>query len=324
LYVASTPESSAAMSKKGNMDAIGQIANRLTSLAALVRAAPPSAALRDAFAALRLEEIVGSGRLAGARLDLTEVRALVDRGRALGGHRFEDYLIVRDYANAAAWAAQQAAKRAPVSTEDLRTLHRLAVIGISDDAGAWRTKTVPPLSDGTVPPPHWLVPFQTETYVGRLALDADDPAPLALARAIARLVRLQPFPSANGRVGRLVANLLAYRRGLPPIVLDARARRAYAAALRAALAGDAAPLARVIGTSLARGLERLRDAVETVEELRPLYDFGTKGGVDRLYKAAQRGRLRVVRRNGRLYTTAPWVAEYTREPSAERSVNANR
>ncbi|HZW54273.1 MAG TPA: Fic family protein [Candidatus Elarobacter sp.] len=299
------------------MDAIGQIANRLDALAAIVRAAPPSPALREAFATLRLEEVATSSRLAGARLDLTEVRALVDRGRALGGHRFHDYLTVRDYADAAAWAAQQGTRRAPVGTEDLRTLHRLAVRGIADDAGAWRTKTVPPLADGTVPPPHWLVPFETETYVGRLALDADAPAPLALARAIARLVRLQPFPSGNGRVARLVANLLAYRRGLPPIVLDSRARRAYAAALRAALAGDASVLARVVGTALARGLEKLRDAVEPVDELHPLAAFATGGRPDRLYKAAQRGRLRVVRRDGRLYTTAPWIAAYAASPSAE-------
>jgi Fic family protein len=299
------------------MNAIGHVASRLGTLAALVREAPPSTALRDAFAALRLEEIVSSSRLAGARLDLTEVRALLDRGRALGGHRFEDYLIVRGYADAAGWAAQQGARRNPVTTEDLRTLHRLAVRRISDDAGAWRTKTLPPLADGTVPPPHWLVPFETETYVGRLALGADDPAPLALARAVARLVRLQPFPSANGRVARLVANLLAYRRGLPPIVLDARARRSYSAALRSALAGDATPLARVIGHALARGLERLRDAIEPVDELQPLASFAGEGGPDRLYKAAQRGRLRVVRRDGRLFTTAPWVSAYMSRSSSE-------
>lgn len=291
---------------------VGQVVRRLEALAAIVRNAPPSPALRDAFAALRLDEVAASARLAGAGLDRTEVRALIERGRALGGHRFEDYLIVRDYADAAAWAARQAARRGPVSTEDLRTLHRLAVRGLSDDAGAWRTKTVPPLADGTVPPPHWLVPFETETYVGRLALGEDEPAPIALARAVARLIRLQPFPNANGRVARLVANLLAYRRGLPPIVLDSRARRGYAAAVRAALAGNAAPLARVIGTSLGRGLERLRDAIEPVDALRPLAEFAPEGRADRLYKAAQRGRLRVVRREGRLFTTAPWIAAYER------------
>jgi hypothetical protein len=294
------------------MEAIGQIADRVDALAAIVRAAPPAAALRDAYAALRLEEVLSSSRLAGARLDLTEVRALLDRGRALGGHRLDEYLTVRGYSDAATWAAQQGTRRAPVTTDDLRTLHRLTVRGLADDAGAWRTRTVPPLADGTVPPPHWLVPFETETYVGRLALGADDPVPLALARAIARLVRLQPFPSGNGRVARLVANLLAYRRGLPPVVLDSRARRGYAAAVRAALAGDPEPLARVIGIALARGLERLRDAVEPVEALEPLAAFGS---ADRLYKAAQRGRLRVVRRAGRLYSTASWVAAYSSKGS---------
>jgi Fic family protein len=299
------------------MDTIGQTAGRLAALSATVRAAPPSAALRSAFERLRLEEVASSTRLAGAHLDLTEVRALVERGRALGGHHFDDYLLVRDYAAAAAWAARHGTRPAPVTTDDLRALHRLAVRGTALDAGAWRTKTVPPLADGTVPPPHWLVPFETETYAGRLALGVDDPAPLALARAIGRLIRLQPFTSGNGRVARLVANLLAYRRGLPPIVLDARARNAYGSAVRASLAGDSVPLAHVLGTALARGLERLRDAIEPSDELRPLTDFGPKGRADRLYKAAQRGRLRVVRREGRLFTTAPWVAAYAARVSSE-------
>jgi Fic family protein len=290
--------------------AIAGLTARIESLAAIVRTTPPTTALRDAYAALRLDEILGSVHLAGTRLDLVEVRALLERGRALGGHRLADYLIVRGYAEAAAWAAQHGNRRAPVTAEDLRTLHRLAVRGLDDDAGAWRTRTVPPLPDGTVPPPHWLVPFETETYVGRLALGADDPPPLALARAIARLVRLQPFPNANGRVARLVANLLAYRRGLPPIVLDARGRRAYGGALRAALAGDAAPLAGVVGRALARALERLRDAAEGDETLLPLAAFAEGGRTDALYKAAQRGRLRVVRRGGRLFSTERWIAEY--------------
>lgn len=296
------------------METIGQLSAQIDALAALVRAAPVSTALRDAYAALRLEEIAASSRLAGAALDLVEVRALLERGRALGGHRLSDYLIVRGYADAAAWAAQHGTRRAPVTGADLRTLHRLATRGTSEHAGAWRTRTVPPLADGTVPPPHWMVPFETESYVGRLALGADEPAPVALARAIARLVRLQPFPDANGRVARLVANLLAYRRGLPPLVFDARGRRSYGGALRAALAGDVAPLARSVARSLTRGLERLRDAVEATEELRPLADFRGAGTPDRLYKAAQRGRLRVVRRGGRLFSTGRWIADYQRRP----------
>ncbi len=295
------------------MDAIGQLARRIDELAAEVRTAPPSVALRDAFAALRTEEIAGSSRLAGARLDLTEVRVLLERGRALGGHRLEDYLIVRGYAEAAAWVARAGTRRAAVGRDDLRTLHRLAVGG-GAEGGSWRTRNLPPLPDGTIPPPYWMVPFETETAVGRLALGETDPTPLALARAIARFVRLRPFPNANGRVARLVANLLAYRRGLPPLALDARGRGAYVEALRAAGARDLVPLAGVVGRALVRGLERLRDAAEAPAELRPLADFAPAGRADALYKAAQRGRLRVVRRDGRLYTTRDWVEQYRPDP----------
>ncbi|HTJ27263.1 MAG TPA: Fic family protein [Candidatus Limnocylindria bacterium] len=297
------------MSNHCGVDAIG-LAARVAELAAFVRAAAPSIEMREAFAALRLEEIAGSAQLAGAHLDRTEVRVLLERGRALGGHRLEDYLVVRGYAEASAWAATHASRSRSITVEDLRVLHRLALRGTSDDAGAWRTRNLPALPDGTVPPPYWMVPFETETAIGRIALSENDPAPAALASAIARLTRLRPFATANGRVARLAANLLAYRRGLPPLAMDARARRAYEDALRAADGRDLTPLTQLIGRVLVRGLERLRDAAEAPGDLRPLAAFAGDAGADALYKAAQRGRLRVVRRDGRLYTTPAWLDAY--------------
>jgi Fic family protein len=291
------------------METIGQLTSRLDALVATVREAPPAAALRDVYAALRLEELVGSARLAGARLDRTEVRVLLERGRALGGHPLEAYLTVRGYAEAAAWAVRRAARLAPIGTADLRTLHRMATRGLVEDPGTWRTRTVPPLPDGTVPPPHWLVTFETETYVGRLTLDGEAPAPLAVARAIARLVRLQPFASGNGRVARLVANLLLARRRLPPLVLDGRARRGYRSAVHEALGGDPTPLALIVARSLIGGLERMRDALEPPATLAPLAELVPPERLQAVYKAAQRGRLRVVRRDGRLLSTADWVAQ---------------
>ncbi|MGD1066868.1 MAG: hypothetical protein ABR975_08640, partial [Vulcanimicrobiaceae bacterium] len=89
------------MSRIPEMETIGQLTSRLDALVATVREAPPATALRDVYAALRLEELVGSARLAGARLDRTEVRVLLERGRALGGHPLEAYLTVRGYAEAA-------------------------------------------------------------------------------------------------------------------------------------------------------------------------------------------------------------------------------
>src|SRR6202049_1664361 len=85
-------------------------------------------------------------------------------------------------------------RRPAATSQALRPLPRLATRATADDAGAWRTKTMPPLAGGTVPPPHWLVPFETETYVGRLALGGDGSGPLAPARAGARPGRPAAVP----------------------------------------------------------------------------------------------------------------------------------
>ena len=66
----------------------------------------------------------------------------------------------------------------------------------------------------------------------------------------------------------------------------------------------------VVGRALIRALERLRDAIENDAALQPLAAFAADGRADALYKAAQRGKLRVVRRKGRLLTTETWVADY--------------
>jgi hypothetical protein len=247
------------------MDAIGQIAARLEALAAIVRAAPPAAALRDDVrgdSARRDRQLLALGRRTarpdrGARAARSRSRARRAPARRVpdGARLCRCGFVGRPTGGAARPRHHRGPADAPPAGRP-RPGRR---------SGPGARARCRPLADGTVPPPHWLVPFETETYVGRLALGADDPAPLALARAIARLVRLQPFASGNGRVARLVANLLAYRRGLPPIALDSRARRGYDAALRAALAGDFDPLARVVGIALGRGLERLRDAVEPAE-----------------------------------------------------------
>jgi hypothetical protein len=69
-------------------------------------------------------------------------------------------------------------------------------------------------------------------------------------------------------------------------------------------------LARLVARSLVRSLERLRDTLDADAVLAPLNTFARDARADGLYKAAQRGRLRVVRRKGRLFTTEGWVADY--------------
>jgi hypothetical protein len=65
-------------------------------------------------------------------------------------------------------------------------------------------------------------------------------------------------------------------------------------------------------------LRRLVAAAEPDGELRSLASFAAGSRRAALYKAAQRGRLRSVRRGGTLYTSAAWIAEYEARAASPR------
>ncbi len=108
-----------------------------------VRGLPPHAAFAREMRRIRRAEIHGSTALAGSPLEAAEVDALLDQGRAEGGHLLADYVLVRDYATAAGAIAD--ARRRPASDprllidlEELRRMHAQTTAGSDVRGGAWR------------------------------------------------------------------------------------------------------------------------------------------------------------------------------------------
>ncbi len=182
--------------------------------------------------ALALDEVATSCALAGYRLTRAELVALLERGIAAGGRRLETYDAVADYAGAARYASELEAaggRRAHpyLRTEEVLELHRHACRRTGIAPGSWRERNVPAVRSGLVPPAHWLVPREVAAFADRFA--AGPPARMSpvvwVAGAHARLLRVQPFDGGNGRVARLVANLLLRRLGLPPAAFTKQAPR---------------------------------------------------------------------------------------------------
>ncbi len=207
------------------MDAIGQLAGRVDELAA---AGPRRPALGRAArgvrrAAARRDRRLGAAGRRAARPDRGPRAA---RARPRAGRPpprgLPDRARLRRRRRPGRRAKAPAGRRSSPRTCARCTGWRSR--GVGEDAGAWRTRNLPPLADGTIPPPHWMVPFETETAVGRLALGEPTTGAARAGPRDRPLRAAAAVPERNGRVARLVANLLAYRRGLPPLVLDARAR----------------------------------------------------------------------------------------------------
>jgi hypothetical protein len=271
-----------------------------------------------------IDEVAASTALAGAPLSRTEVAALLGRGRALGEHPLDAYVMVADYAAAARYVrdAPPASRRRPyLRGDEIVQLHALATRRSEHDRpGAWRATTLPPFPSGMVAPPAWLVPREIATFVERLAggPSAGSAPLLWVATTHARFERIHPFATANGRVGRLVANLLLRRLGYPPLVIATSAAARYLAALRLADARDPWPLATLFASSVRTSLLRASAAQQTCGELMPLAQLGAPGERAALYKAAARGRLHAIRRGGALLSTRAWVEQYF--TSVRRSV----
>lgn len=295
------------------------------------------AALAAAATALGLDEIVSSTALAGVVLDKAEGVALLTRGVAAGGRPLRDYEAVADYAAASRYVAEHGtvSARRPrtfIRVDEILDLHRRAMLRTGAAPGTWREHNAHPLKSGLVPPPYWLVTREVAAFLDRFVggPPAEGSRLRWVAAAHARLLRIQPFGDGNGRVGRLVANLLLRRLGLPIAAFPGRLGARYPDALTRADSGDLEPLAALFGEAVRAALARFLAAASGDDPLVPLRRLVDPRRLPAFIKAAQRGRLRVVRDGARLLSTGAWVAEYeasrprakgtariTREPPAQ-------
>jgi Fic family protein len=287
----------------------------IANVLAEVRTLPPRAAIARERRLLRRDALDGSLAIAASPLAPAELTALVERGVTIGVHPLDAYLVARDLTAGADWVAGQPAlrpddRRALLTIEDIRRIHEFVAAGSATARpGMWRL-AVAIAEDGVVSPPPWIVPFELGALVERVRR-RPDPARLAewLSSFLIRFARLRPFAAANGRTGRLAAGLLLQRLDEPPLVIPRAQGTAYVRALRAGLAGEPEALEQLVAAALVSAANRLVAAAGD-EPLRPLRALAP----DRyaaLVKAAKRGRLRCVVRDGRVLSLPAWIAAYS-------------
>ena len=135
-----------------------------------------------------------------------------------------------------------------------------------------------------------------------------------LARVHAGFERIHPFRDGNGRTGRLILNLVLVRRGYAPAIIYKRDRPRYLKALDRSDRGEDGPLAELIARAVKDSLDRfLLPALAGPLQVLPLSALARPDLTPlALRRAAEKGRLKAVRRSGGWYSTKQWVTAYAK------------
>jgi hypothetical protein len=278
------------------------------------------------------EETHNSTAIEGNTLLMNQVRELLAEGRAVGDKELREYLEVEAYSKAAEWVYSQGINpnawgaNGLLTATELRNMHSLAIgpvwaavppadLGPDEHAGDFRRRDILPFPSGMTPPPWTDVPAHINDWlklVNSPPGDTEHPI-VCLARFHAGFEGIHPFRDGNGRVGRLVLNLLLVRLGYAPAIIRKADRSRYLKALSTADAGDCAPLGELLARAVKDSLDRflLPNLAGPVRML-PLSALAGPGlTVRALREAALRGRLRASRdTNGRWLSSKKWVDKY--------------
>jgi hypothetical protein len=294
---------------------------------------PGPEAAADIWRDIWFEETHNSTAIEGNTLILKEVRALLEEGRAVGDKELREYLEVKGYADAAEWVYSQA-RRDDAERQDpylmlseVREIHRRVVMAAWDAAppaallpgegpGSFRLHDILPFPGGMTPAPSTDIHPRVTDWV-RLA-NAEPGSGVHLMEHLAGLhaafERIHPFRDGNGRTGRLVLNLILVRRGYAPAIIYKRDRPRYLTALERSDRGEPGPLAELIARAVKDSLDRfLLPALAGPLQILPLSALTRKGLTAlALRRAAEKGRLKAVRRPGGWYSTKQWRDAYAR------------
>ncbi len=180
-----------------------------------------------------------STAIEGNTLTQSETEIVLEKGVTIGGKSLEEHLEVIGHKEAMDFVLMLADSGMPIREREIREIHSLLMKGQGNgDSGRFRTLDVKAAGTEYVYPSHLKVPELMADFVDWLSA-ATDLHPVEFAsEAHLRFVTIHPFRDGNGRLGRLLMNLLLVRSGYPIAVLDVAQRAAYIASLESAQSGS--------------------------------------------------------------------------------------
>ncbi len=206
-----------------------------------------------------------STAIEGNSLSQSETQIVIEKGITIGGKSMLEHLEVIGHKEALDFVIELAEADTPIGEREIREIHALVMKGQdAGDRGRYRNLDVKAAGTEYVYPSHLRLPELMELFVAWLETAETHPVDLA-TEAHLRFVTIHPFRDGNGRVGRLLMNLLLLRHGYPIAILRVQQRAEYIAALELAQSSsNREALDRLVRTAVAQSFcETLETALSS-------------------------------------------------------------
>ena len=235
----------------------------------------------------RLDWNYHSNAIEGNQLTMGETRAFLLHGITAKGKPFKDYLDMKGHNDAIRYLESFVRQNAELRETDIREMHKILLgesygspaispegLEVTKRIQVGQYKTVPNHVQTQSGDIHYYATLEdTPIKMGELMAwyrkNKSNLHPLVLAATFHyRFVAIHPFDDGNGRMARLLMNLILMERGLVPIVVKEEGKGEYLLALEQGDAGDLEPFVVLMGEQLKHSMELyLRGAKrEDIEE----------------------------------------------------------
>jgi Fic family protein len=165
-----------------------------------------------------------SNALEGNTLTESETKVVIEDGLTVSGKPLRDHLEAEGHARAYEWMYTLVNKNVIVE-EDILKLHRLFYIKIDEEnAGIYRkNKVFISGSKYTLPGPEKIPGLMNSFFDDITNIRKTEHPVIAAAKAHLKFVFIHPFIDGNGRVARLLMNLVLLQQGyiislIPPVL----------------------------------------------------------------------------------------------------------
>ncbi len=271
----------------------------------------------------RLDWNYHSNKIEGNSLSYGETKALILFGITAQGKPLKDHIEITGHNEAVKWIEELVHQDFPIHETFIRKLHELLlkepywVNAITSDGQP--TKKLVNVGQYKKEPNHVLTktgeifrfatPEETPAKMHdliewfRTKQNESDLSPVILAAEFHyKFIRIHPFDDGNGRLARILMNLILMQYGFPPVIIKTEDKAAYYSALQQADAGLFEPFVEYIVQNEIRSLDIMirgakGESIEEPDDLDKelaLLEQKMKGELSQIQTIKSKGQIRAI------------------------------